>query len=161
MRPGQSGVSRQQHREIRGVKDRGSSVLDPAETSTVSTGDQGGEHEPGEVRGRGDSVAGHMVRCLSQPVGGPSAEFRGDAPGGCEATPDSQTVRRTSSIGEELAGRDCAGEDALRFRADLERPGEGRRTVPAGHQQNGKVNAGGPSVNAAGHHHGRTAERQE
>ena len=36
----------------------------------------------------------------------------------------------------------------------LEQPGQGRGTVPAGHQQDGKGNAGGPPVNAAGHHHG-------
>ena len=36
----------------------------------------------------------------------------------------------------------------------MERLGQGRGTVPAGHQQDGKGNAGGPSVNAAGHHYG-------
>ena len=104
--------------------------------------------------------AGEATRWLgiwldaSQPRGEPSTENRKDTSGGGEATPDSQPVRRASSIGEEFAGRDCPGDDALRFGADLERPGQGRGTVPAGHQQDGKGNAGGPPVNVVGHHHG-------
>ena len=61
MRPGQSELGRQQRREIRGVQDRGDSVLEPAKASEVSTGDQGGEHAPVEVRRSGDSVAGHII----------------------------------------------------------------------------------------------------
>ena len=34
----------------------GDSALESAEASTVSSGDQGGEHTPGEVRERGDTV---------------------------------------------------------------------------------------------------------
>ena len=112
MCPGQSGVGRQQRRAIQGDQDRGDSVLEPTETSTVPTGDQGGEHAPGEVRRGGDSVAGHMAGCLSQPRGEPSTEDRKDAPAGGEATPDSQSVRFTSGIGEEFTGRDRPGNDA-------------------------------------------------
>ena len=56
-------------------------------------------------------------------------------------------------IGEKFAGRDCPGGDALRFRAGLEWPGQGGGTVPAGHQQDDKGNAGGPAFDTAGHHH--------